>query len=405
MAASIDWARVRGVWRASGRTSSTIELYSGWARRFVGYCLVEGLDPIGHLTEEFAEKFRAEGCARRKFRRRRRLRPIGRIAIVAPRALSCALAALGHTVPQWRSQPAPPPRGSKVVREFVAYRIKHRGIATSTIRSDVAVATKFLSFVRVHGRSPASTRVAEIDGFVLDLASKCAKKTVAGNCSTLRAFLRFLHVTGRVRADLAPCVVAPRTRSPDRPPRALPWKDVQRILRVIDVRQPLGPRDFALFLMMATYGMGAGEVYELKLDDINWKARTIRIRRPKTGAVMLLPLLDPIARALARYLRDERPAHARARNVFVTDHMPHRALSGSTTIRHRLTKYAEAAGVSATFLGTHVFRHSHATRQIEGGAPPKVVADILGHRRPESTSAYVRGAIVRLREIALPVPK
>jgi site-specific recombinase XerD len=283
--------------------------------------------------------------------------------------------------------------------------VNHRGTATSTIKSDVAVATKFLSFIRARGRSPSSARVAEIDGFVLDLTSKHAKKTVAGNCSTLRAFLRFLHLTGRARADLASCVVAPRTRSVDRPPRALPWKDVQRILRAIDLRRPLGRRDFALFLMMATYGMGAGEVYELKLEDIDWKAKAIRLRRPKTGVVTMLPLLDPVARALARYLRHERPAHAKARNVFVTDHMPHRALSGSTTIRHRLTKYAEAAGVRAAFLGTHVFRHSHATRQIEGGAPPKIVADILGHRRPESTSAYVRGAIVRLRAIALPVPK
>ena len=291
------------------------------------------------------------------------------------------------------------------MREFVAYRVKHRGIATTTIRLDVAVATKFLSFLRVQGRNLASTRVTEIDGFVLDLASKCARKTVAGNCSTLRAFLRFLHLSGRVRADLASCVVAPRTRAVDRPPRALPWKDVRRILRAIDVRQPLGRRDFALFLMMATYGMGAGEVYELKLDDIDWKARTIHVRRPKTGVVTILPLLDPVARALARYLRHERPTHTGARNVFVTDHMPHRALSGSTTIRHRLTKYAEAAGVKADFLGTHVFRHSHATRQIEGGAPPKVVADILGHRRTESTSVYVRGAIVRLRAIALPVPQ
>lgn len=405
MSASIDWARVRSVWRASGRTSSTIDLYSTWARRFVDYCEGQRLDPIGHLTQEFAEKFRAEGCPRRRFRRRRRLRPVGRIAVLAPRALSCALAALGEAVPQWRPQPAPPPSPSRVVREFVAYRVKHRGIATSTIRSDVSVATKFLSFLRVHGRRSGSMRVTEIDGFVLDLAAICAKKTVAGNCSTLRAFLRFLHLSGRVRADLSSCVVAPRTRSVDRPPRALPWKDVQRILRAIDVREPLGRRDFALFLMMATYGMGAGEVYELRLDEIDWKARTIRLRRPKTGVVTMLPLLDPVARALARYLRHERPAHARARNVFVTDHMPHRALSGSTTIRHRLTKYAEAAGVSAAFLGTHVFRHSHATRQIEGGAPPKIVADILGHRRPESTSAYVRGAIVRLRAIALPVPQ
>ena len=157
--------------------------------------------------------------------------------------------------------------------------------------------------------------------------------------------------------------------------------------------------------MMATYGMGAGEVYELMLDDIDWSSLTIRVRRPKTGTVTVLPLLEHVAAALARYLRHERPPHARDRNVFVTDHMPHGRLGGSSTIRHRLHGYAMAAGVSAPFLGTHVFRHTHATRQIEGGAPPKIVGDILGHRRPESTSAYVRGARVRLRAIALPVPK
>lgn len=187
---------------ASGRTSATIDVYSTWTRRFVDYCLGEGLDPIAHLTLKFAERFRADGCPRRKFRRRRRLKPVVRLAIVGPRALSCALGALGHTVPQWRPRPAPPPV-SPVVHAFVAYRVKHRGIATTTIRSDVAVATKFLCFLRVHRRSPVSMRVTEIDRFILDLASKCARKTVAGNCSTLRAFLRFLHLSGRAGADKA----------------------------------------------------------------------------------------------------------------------------------------------------------------------------------------------------------
>jgi integrase/recombinase XerD len=203
----------------------------------------------------------------------------------------------------------------------------------------------------------------------------------------------------------AHCVLAPRTRAFDRPPRALPWADVKRILRAIDVRRPLGRRDFALFLMMATYGMGAGEVSSLMLDDIDWSARTLRVRRPKTGVVTLPPLLDPVARALSKYLRHERPRHARDRNVFVTGHLPHVRLGGSTTIRHRLHGHAAVAGVAAPFLGTHVFRHTHATRQIEGGAPPKVVGDILGHRRPASTSFYVRGAVLRLRAIALPVPR
>jgi site-specific recombinase XerD len=313
---------------------------------------------------------------------------------------------MGAQVPTWRGpSPRSTPTLSVIVRGFVEYRLRHRGVAKQTTWIDARVASAFLGLLRSRGRRVADTRVVDLDDFVLKLAAKLAPRTVAGDCSTLRAFLRYLHATGRLPADLAACVAAPRIRRLDRPPRALPWRDVLRILRAIDVRCPLGCRDLALFLMMATYGMGAGEVCALTLDDIDWTARTVRVRRPKTGVVTLLPLLDPVARAIARYLRDERPAHAQDRAVFVTSQLPHRRLACSTTIRHRLHRYARAAGVHADFLGTHVFRHAHATRQIEGGASVKVVGDILGHRRPSSTSVYTRSAILRLRAVALPVPR
>jgi integrase len=185
----------------------------------------------------------------------------------------------------------------------------------------------------------------------------------------------------------------------------LAWPQVRRILQAIDVQAPLGRRDFAMFLMMVTYGMGAGEIVNLRLADIDWHARTIRVRRPKTGTVTILPILAPIARALAGYLRNERPIHAEADTVFVSHRMPHAALGGSGPIRHRLAEHAAAAGVTADFLGSHVFRHTHATRQIESGVAPKIVSDVLGHRRPESTSVYVRSALLQLRGVALPVPR
>jgi site-specific recombinase XerD len=89
----------------------------------------------------------------------------------------------------------------------------------------------------------------------------------------------------------------------------------------------------------------------------------------------------------------------------VSDQIPHERLTGSTVIRHRLEIYARRAGVRSAYLGTHLFRHSHATRQIEQGQRPKIVGDILGHRRPESTSVYARSAVHRLRSVGLPVPR
>ena len=389
----IDWKRVASIWRASGRTPATISQYLRWARRYVAACLLRGQSLRESLTEASARRFFVSA-----------LRKGDTSPTAAVRALSCALTAMGQDLPAWRS---PPPKQSlpPLVDKFVAYRVAHRGVAPKSARFDADVASRFLRFLKRRRRQVMHVRLLDVDAFVEMHGRKWAPRSTAALCSTLRAFLAFLFAMGHCRASLATLVVSPRVRRVDRPPRALPWTDVQRILRAIDVRQSLGRRDFAIFLMMATYGMGAGEITALDLGDIDWIGRTIRVRRPKTGAITHLPLLDPVARALARYLRHRRPAHARDRAVFVSHRMPHGRLSGATAIKHRLVMYAERAGVHADFIGTHVFRHTHATRQIGAGAPAKIVGDILGHRRPESTSVYVRGALAGLRSIALPVPR
>jgi site-specific recombinase XerD len=130
----------------------------------------------------------------------------------------------------------------------------------------------------------------------------------------------------------------------------------------------------------------------------------LHARRPKTGTVLMLPLLPPVAKALAVYIQQARPPHVSVREIFITPAMPHTALSTSA-LRHQVRVYARAAGVEDSVIGAHVFRHSHATRQFDVGAHPKVVGDILGHRSPSSTSLYVRVALRRLRSVALPVPR
>ena len=190
----------------------------------------------------------------------------------------------------------------------------------------------------------------------------------------------------------------------EQPHRALPWQDVQRILRAVDRTSACGRRDYALLLMMSAYGLGAGEIINLSLDSIDWQANTVRVVRPKTRVEFLLPLLPTVARALESYLRHGRPVHTDTRRLFVTMRVPHKPLASSVTIRHILHSAARRAGVTATFLGTHVLRHTHACRQLELGTEPKLIGDILGHRNPESTSAYLRVATERLRELALPVP-
>jgi site-specific recombinase XerD len=318
-------------------------------------------------------------------------------------AWSSALQKLGVVVPCWR----PALRAKRLpalVRSYVEHRKSHRGVAPCTLKRDVKVAVDFLELLRTRRRTIATLQIADIDAFVDGMLGRWAPATVADHCSSLRAFLRFLRATGRLRRDLATAVVGPRVRVAARPPRALPWTDIRRILRAIPRQRRGDVRDYAMLLLLASYGMGGAEVAQLRLADIDWTARTLRVRRPKTGATTELPLMPAVARALAAYLRRARPSPSAAREVFLTIGMPHRPISPSA-VRHQVRKHATAAGIAREFRGAHVFRHSHATRQIDLAARPKIVSDILGHRRSASTSAYVRVAVRRLRGLALPVPR
>jgi integrase len=155
---------------------------------------------------------------------------------------------------------------------------------------------------------------------------------------------------------------------------------------------------------MSACGLGAAEVLRLELSDVDWEARRLHVVRCKTGTPLWLPLLPEIARALADYIRYARPRPTTARQIFLSQQMPFRALTGSGALRHRVNVLARRAGLKE-HCGTHRFRHSHATRQVEIGTDMKTLADILGHRDAETTSLYTRGAVQRLRRLALPLPK
>jgi len=305
-------------------------------------------------------------------------------------------------MPQW-SAPQGPETVATNLAPFVDYLRTVRGNSARTIRRALAQLAGFERYRKSCGRHGLPIRLSEVDRYVISCRRQFSRSTTALICSTIRAYLRFLYVTGKVDVDLSLSVIAPIARQMERPYPILPWGDVQRILRAVDRTSSKGRRDYAILVMMVAYGLGAAEVVRIRLDDIDWRACTIRILRRKTGAEYLLPLLPAVARAIFDYLKHGRPAHTPNREIFVATRSPFGRFSGGA-VRDILQAAAHRAGVSAPCLGTHVLRHTHATRQLELSTPFKLIGDILGHRDPDSTSVYTRVPSERLRDISLPVP-
>ena len=389
-------------WRRGQLSWSTIRIYLGWVRRFRTYCERQKLIETDQLSLAGALRFTRTDAGPR-LKGKRSARRTGDALQNAIHAWACALRSLGETVPAWRGVPKTRTL-SPLFKEYREYRLAHNGVAESTLIRDLDVTQRFGKHLRDRRRTPGTLRLVDLEAFVRELTTRIGNSTVADDSSSLRSFLSFLQTTGRVDADLAKGVVAPRVRKEARPPRTLPWRDVQRILRSIGRSNPPGKRDFAILLLLATYGMGAAEVLGLRLQDVDWQAGILRARRPKTKVSIELPLLPPVARALTAYLRWERPPAKGATHLFLRKNMPYLPIT-SGAIRHRVRHYASRAGVSADMIGAHAFRHSHASRQVDAGANLKVVSEILGHRSSSSTSVYVRAAIKRLRGVGLPVPQ
>lgn len=395
------FAMIIRIWRADHCLKpGTVRNYLQWIRQFERYCANQSLDEDAQLTSSGAALFAAWYAKGHR---------IG--FATANSSAQCALRALAycrqtahHVMPAWAPIPREPPGPSLLLNEFAIHLREHRGNPEGTIKKKIDHVTRFVKFLRDSRRRLPQVRLTDIDSFLIECSKHYARATTADFACSIRSFLRFLRTTGRIATDLAPAVISPAMRKDERPLRALPWEDVRRILGAVDRKTACGRRDYAMLLMMSTYGLGAGEVVRLTLEDIDWRAATLHVFRPKTGVDFILPLLPAVAQALVAYLRHGRPGNASSRCLFLSMHTPYRPLSCSSAVRHLIIKHARQAGVTAPYLGSHVLRHSHACRQMELGTRPKLIGDILGHRDPSSISAYVRISTERLRLISLPVP-
>src|SRR5271169_1686371 len=358
---------INRIWRTDRcLQESSAKVYLQWIRRFRAYLVRHKLNECAELTLEGARRFFVW------YARRRHLTGL---------RVSKAGAAL-HAL-------------SRV------YRVM--GIAV-TIRKKLAHVGRLFEHLAGRGKTWRTMALLDVDDFLIEGARRYSRSAVADMAGSIRSFSRFLFATSRIPIDLAEAVISPVQPRFERPRRALYWEEVRRLLRSVDTSTSRGLRDHALLLMMSTYGFGAGEVIRLQFEDIDWTAATIRVIRPKTGVSFMLPLLPPVAKALASYLRKGRPQNTPTRHLFVAMKMPFHSLDGSSSIRHILIKHGRAAGLDASRLGSHVLRHTHAARQIDLGVRPQVLSDLLGHRDSESISAYVRIAPETLRNISLPVP-
>jgi integrase/recombinase XerD len=279
-----------------------------------------------------------------------------------------------------------------------------RGYVPATIQQHLTLATEFLAWLNFEN-SPerlSSLSPEAVDRFLQKLGQRMGRVALQKPIGELRNFLRFLAARGVVAPGLDAQIDTPRIYRQEQLPRALPWPTVQAFLRSINRNLAIGKRDYAIFTLMATYGLRSCDVVALTLDDIHWRTGRIRFYQNKTGQSLELPLTDQVGSAILDYLTKV-PRYGAYRHLFLRIKAPGGILK-STAVTEAFQAWSRRSGLEIPFQGAHCLRHSYALNLLHHGLPLKTIGDLLGHRSPESTAVYLRLATDDLREVGLHIP-
>ena len=302
--------------------------------------------------------------------------------------------------------PEPPSRSEKQLQVFASYLREMRGFALTTVTGHQSRVRSFLQFLKLDDRPSAIRRLTsdDIEAFLRQSAKTNNRFSLQHIVGSLRAFLRLQHAEGILPEPLHERIDTPRTYRLEQLPRALPWEQISTLVRSIDLSAPGGLRDFTLLYLAVHYGLRSAEVVHLTLDDIDWRAGTLKIRQTKNKQSLLLPLTHEAGDILARYLKDGRPPSLH-RELFLRCKATFGPLA-PTAVHDILDKHRKALnGLKLPVIGSHVLRHSLAVHLLRRGVCLPTIGATLGHRDPQSTAVYLRLAIEDLRQVGLPVPK
>jgi integrase/recombinase XerD len=283
---------------------------------------------------------------------------------------------------------------------FLEHLRDERGLRPDTLvryEHHMRVFERFLQSAAITDLSMLTPKI--VNRFVIDSTTGLEPASRQGRGGVLRVLLRYLRRQGIIATDLSRAVPRGRTYKQAAIPRAIPWSDVERILASVDRRSASGKRDYAVLMLLATYGLRSQEIAALELSAIDWGRSRFHVLGRKAGNSTTYPLAAPVGEALIDYLRNARPQCA-DRHVFVSLVAPFRGV-GHWAISGRASLYLRRAGIQVRRPGSHTFRHSCVQRLVEADVPFKQIGDYVGHRSDAATQVYAKVAIHKLRALTL----
>jgi site-specific recombinase XerD len=264
------------------------------------------------------------------------------------------------------------------------------------------------SIQRETGVGPASLAIAHLDAphilrFLESLEKERKNAVVSRNLrlTAIRCFYRFVALHDPASAGSATRVLAiPMKRGDTKVRDYLTREEVDAILAVLDQKQWLGRRNYALLLTMYNTGARVSEMVALRQDQVSLGSKGQVHLHGKGRKERRVPLWSKTTQVLKAWFSELAQGGAAAA-------FPTRQGEPLTrfAIHLLLQKAANQAAVDCHSLkkktvSPHQLRHGTAMALLESGVDLAVIALWLGHQSIETTNVYLHSNLA-MKERAL----
>jgi integrase/recombinase XerC len=274
-----------------------------------------------------------------------------------------------------------------------------RGSSEHTVRSYASD----LRDLAAHAAGQGVTAAADLDLELLrdwmwrGSQARLAPATLARRSAAVRGFGAWLAREGRVDADPAARLKAPRAGT--HLPRVLAREQMAALLEGLAARagedDPSALRDLAAVELLYASALRVSELTGLDVHDVDASRLTARVVG-KGDRERVVPFGVPAAEALDAYVTRGRPRLVTARSGGALLLGARGGRLGSRAVYGLVASLLEGIPGSGP-QGPHALRHTAATHLLDGGADLRTVQEMLGHASLGTTQIYTHVSVDRLR--------
>lgn len=279
---------------------------------------------------------------------------------------------------------------------FIDHLWLEDGLSRNTLDSYRRDLQQFADWLKQKAdKNLAQVEQADIQQYLAVRFPKSRPRSISRLVASLRRFYRYALRENRITVD--PTLQIDSPKLPRSLPKSLTEEDVESLLAVPDINQPLGLRDRAMLEILYACGLRVSELVGLLVTEVGLSEGVIRVTG-KGSKTRLVPMGEEAVDWVARYLKEARPGILQRRlsdSLFVTQR-------GEAMTRqafwYLIKRHAVHAGIKKP-LSPHVLRHAFATHLLNHGADLRVVQMLLGHADISTTQIYTHVARERLKQL------